>query len=115
MTDNKLCLRYHISHEILMIPPPLHTHTHTQPTAITDVVSGLKVQRTSDNSALVVTWEPIAMEMSAALPQIYELEYRLTSSSEGLLVIVGEDGPLAIEGLDDAASYKVHSNSMCTY
>ncbi len=52
------------------------------------------------------------MEMSAALPQIYELEYRLTSSSEGLLVIVGEDSPLAIEGLDDAARYKVHSNSL---
>ncbi len=86
--------------------PPPHTHT-----AITDVVSGLKVQRTSDNSALVVIWDSVAMEMIAPLPRIYEVEYRLTGSNEGLFEIVRGDSLLTIESLDDAASYKVHTNS----
>ena len=73
-----------------------------------DVVSGLKVQRTSDNSALVVQWDLLPSEETAPILPLYEVEYRLSGSEGGVIARAERnESVLVVDGLDNAASYEV--------
>lgn len=70
-------------------------------------MTGVTAQQTSDNAAIVITWDAVATEMVAPLPNVYEVEYRVIGSDETVLELVN-DNILVIQGLqNNADTYEV--------
>ncbi len=79
-------------------------------TAIRVPVSGVTAQQTSDNVAIVISWDPISRESIATLPLTYEVQYRVMDSDQTILELVNDDSNiLVVQGLTNAGTYEVTS------
>ncbi len=87
----------------LKIEPSVLTHA-----AISATLTQVTAQQTSDNAAIVITWDAIATETVAPLLRLYDVEYRMQGRVESVLEPVGNDSSIfVIQGLRNADSYEV--------
>ena len=84
---------------------PAH-NTHTVPTAIVSLSS---VERTPDNTTLVVAWENVITSLPTGDIATYEIEYRDAGQITSNFGIVPENlNFFVLTGLADANDYEVH-------